>query len=256
MRCSHCNHDNDDSKAFCTKCGARLGGRKCQQGHTIPEGMTECPYCPRPVRVATVVEQAPPPADGGRGKTYVVPPDELQRSGVQVGLHATPPRPVAPRQEPPPPPAPPAGRARTVFRDPNAPDVPPPPAPAQGGATVPPRPSASSETAPLLGFLVSFDLDPSGSYWPVRFGRTTIGTATECEVKLPAQGASGRHAEVMARAAQGTVKVWISDCNSTNGTVVNGEEIFTERPPLAHGDQITIAGVTLTVMILPRWIQG
>ena len=41
-----------------------------------------------------------------------------------------------------------------------------------------------------------------------------------------------------------------------NGTVVNGEEIFTERPPLPHGDQITIAGVTLTVMILPRWIQG
>lgn len=244
MRCDNCKHDNDASKQFCTQCGSRLGGRKCPQGHSIPEGLPDCPYCPKPIeRVATVVE--PRPMGGGpvgRQKTQVVPPDELQRSGVQVGLQGA--RPAERKPES-------AGRERTVFRAPDA--VEPAPGTSRGVTLSPtesPR-APSGGQPPLVGFLVSFDMDTAGSFWPLRYGRTVLGSAPECDVPLQGKDISGRHAHVMVRRDAGTTKVWITDNDSTNGTRVNGEEIFDEKRKLGHGDRISISGMSLLVLMLP-----
>lgn len=246
MRCPSCQHDNDDSKKFCTSCGAALGGRRCTNGHTIPEGLTDCPFCPRPVRAATALDPSvgpAPAADGRRKATALVSPTELERSGVQVNA----PSPAGARPAPAAAPAAvPAGRSKTVFRAPG--DAAPPTAAPAAGA--PPVTTASK--APLVGFLVSFSTDAGGQYWPIRFGRTSLGSDPTCEAVLTGTGISGRHAEVMVRDNRGTPKIWISDCNSTNGTQLNGADIFTDRPDLAHGDTISIAGVDITVVLLPN----
>jgi pSer/pThr/pTyr-binding forkhead associated (FHA) protein len=100
--------------------------------------------------------------------------------------------------------------------------------------------------------LVSFSLDANGQQWPVRFGRTALGAGADCEIVLARPGVSTRHAEVMVRDNKGVPKIWLSDNNSTNGTKLNGEDIFTERPDLHHGDEVTIAGLVFTFIALPN----
>ena len=267
MRCESCRHDNDDTTKFCTNCGAALGGRRCAKGHTIPDGLTDCPFCPRPVRVATALETPPPEVAHAprRQGTALVSPTDLERSGVQLNPNAAaaPKAPVAPAYgaqaygAPPASPAaaPPASsRGRTVFRAPDAPPestiAPAPAAPAAPAAGSKPS-GQSAFPSPLVGFLVSFSVDPNGQHWPVRYGRTSIGSEAGCEIMLAAPGVSSRHAEVMVRDNRGAPKIWVSDNNSTNGTQLNGADIFTERPDLSHGDQIAIAGVEFLFVALP-----
>lgn len=240
MRCPSCQTDNDERMKFCTNCGASLGGRRCAQGHSIPDGLAECPYCPRPVRSATVAE-SPEALSGGRKATSVVSPTDLARSGVQPLQSA----PGVPSMGSMGAGAAPAGRGRTVFRGPNDPDEPTaPPGAALGG---------SAQVAPLAGFLVTFSQTSSGQFWPIRFGRTSIGSDAGCDVQLGVAGVSGRHAEVMVRDNDGKPKIWLSDSNSTNGTRLNGADIFTDRPDLSHGDVVSISGIELTVVFLPSY---
>lgn len=252
MKCPICSHGNDDDKRFCTHCGAALAGRRCTNGHTIPDGLTDCPFCPRAIAsppaagvgreptVAVDAGHAAPPA-GRPKRTMLVSPTELHASGVRAGSVAPPP-PTSTAT----PPSPSLGgsRGRTTFRAPGEPvEVP---------AAVPP--SASQPTtgsSPLVGFLVSFTVHENGVYWPLRYGRTTIGSAADSDVLLAADGVSTKHAEVMVRDNKGVPRIWITDNNSTNGTSLNGEDIFTDRPPLDHGDSLGISGVTLKVILLP-----
>ncbi len=259
MRCASCQHDNDDTKKFCTSCGAALGGKRCAQGHTIPDGLTECPFCPRPVRAATAMEAPAPQAAPRRQGTALVSNTELERSGVQVHPNASS-LPRVASGNPVSGPAlgaaaasAPSGRGRTVFRSPDAPSGPAETlVPAPASAPVAARPTAQSAfPSPLVGFLVSFSLDPNGQHWPVRFGRTSIGTEVGCEIVIAAPGVSGRHAEVMVRDNKGVPKIWVSDNNSTNGTQLNGSDIFTDRPDLTNGAQVSIAGVEFVFVALP-----
>ena len=103
MRCPSCQHDNDDTKKFCTRCGAVIGGRRCPNGHTIPEGLAECPFCPRPGRAATVEVGAIP-----RKGTEIVPPQDLPGGPPVHAVHA-------PASHAPPVHAPPGQRGQTVF---------------------------------------------------------------------------------------------------------------------------------------------
>ena len=258
MNCPSCSRANDDDKRFCTQCGAALTGSRCANGHTIPDGLTTCPFCPRPVqanpagpapagREPTAAASAQPAAGGGRRKgTALVSKTELQESGVQVNRTAH----VAPTALPTPtPPETKGSRGRTMYRAPGE--------PVDSGAPIDselmpgPIRTLSSSSAPLIGFLVSFSTDRNGVYWPIRFGRTTIGSNADSHVCLTQAGVSTNHAEVMVRDNRGTPKIWITDSNSTNGTTLNGDDIFTERPDIKHGDTVGISEVELTVILLP-----
>ena len=128
-----------------------------------------------------------------------------------------------------------------------------PAAPGPAAAAAPAARAPSSSDSPLVGFLVSFSVDPNGISWPLRFGRTRIGGGLDQDVMLPQDGVSGSHAEIMVRAnpETGKPKIWVTDQNSTNGTQLNGADIFTDRPDLAHGDIVGISNVELMVILLP-----
>ena len=87
MICANCSHYNRDGLDFCTNCGQGLESNKCANGHTIPAGVSECPYCPSTGHKKTVQEVGLPgvpgasaaPSGGGPRKTVLVGESEIQQ---------------------------------------------------------------------------------------------------------------------------------------------------------------------------------
>jgi len=104
--------------------------------------------------------------------------------------------------------------------------------------------------SPLAGFLVSFSTDPNGIFWPLRFGRTSIGSGSDNEITLDFADVSGVHAMINVRDNKGSSKIWLSDNNSMNGTALNGDDIFNERPDLSTGDVIKIGAIEMRLVLL------
>lgn len=69
----------------------------------------------------------------------------------------------------------------------------------------------------------------------------TFGRATECELSIPSQRVSRKHAEVVWK--QG--KPWLKDLGSQNGTQVNGRPV-TGEVQLKDNDEVTVGPFTCT----------
>jgi pSer/pThr/pTyr-binding forkhead associated (FHA) protein len=129
--------------------------------------------------------------------------------------------------------------------------APPPPPGAYPGEA--PAPGAMAPPAKLLrGFLVAFQTNPSGDFWPLFTGRVTIGRANAAEpaeVALSDATISSRHAALTIDAST----IVVEDTSSTNGTYVNEEHIGPNgRRELRDGDRVRFGGYTTVVKILGR----
>lgn len=125
-------------------------------------------------------------------------------------------------------------------------------------AAVPePAPAAAPINLPanaLRGFLVSYQSNTQGDFWPLHGGRKTVGRANSGEqVDIPLSDAtiSSRHAALIVDATSGTVQ--LEDTGSTNGTFVNEEHIgFNGKRELRDGDKIRFGGYTTVVKVINR----
>jgi len=138
------------------------------------------------------------------------------------------------------------------------------PPPQQGGGFGAPAPqeppqvqAAPTPNLPpnaLRGFLVSYQSNTQGDFWPLNGGRKTIGRANSGEqVDIPLSDAtiSSRHAALVIDGAAGTVQV--EDTGSTNGTFVNEEHIgFNGKRELRDGDKVRFGGYSAVVKIVTR----
>jgi len=131
--------------------------------------------------------------------------------------------------------------------------APPPalaPAPPYPVDTSPDRNPAGAKQ--LRGFLVSFQSNPAGDFWPLFTGRITVGRANAPEpadVPLTDATISSRHAAFNVDPNA----VVLEDTNSTNGTYVNEEHIGQNgRRELRDGDRVRFGGYTTLVKILGR----
>lgn len=70
-------------------------------------------------------------------------------------------------------------------------------------------------------------------------GRLRLGRASASEIPLDDEGASREHAVIEVRADG----VWIEDCDSINGTWVNGTQVYRQR--LVPGDELLVGGTAL-----------
>jgi len=104
--------------------------------------------------------------------------------------------------------------------------------------------------SPLAGFLVSFSTDENGIFWPLRYGRTSIGCAEDNEIVLASPEVSGQHAFINVRKGKDGPKIWLSDNNSMNGTMLDGEDIFNERPDLVTDSVVKIGAVEMRLVLL------
>ena len=106
----------------------------------------------------------------------------------------------------------------------------------------------------LRGFLVAYGTNPSGDFWPLTGGRSTIGrfgSSERVDISLQDPTISSRHAALNVDAHSGGIAV--EDTGSTNGTFVNDEHIgFNGRRELRDGDRIRFGGFTTIVKIIGR----
>ncbi len=127
--------------------------------------------------------------------------------------------------------------------------APPQPAPA-------PPPAAPVNLPPnaLRGFLVSYQANTAGDFWPLHGGRKTVGRANsgeQVDISLADATISSRHAAVVVDAVAGTVQV--EDTGSTNGTFVNEEHIgFNGKRDVRDGDKVRFGGFSTILKVVGR----
>jgi hypothetical protein len=131
--------------------------------------------------------------------------------------------------------------------------APPPPQPGPAPAAAPSAPVNLPPNA-LRGFMVAYQANTQGDFWPLHGGRKTVGRANSGEqVDIPLADAtiSSRHAAIVVDAGAGTVQV--EDTGSTNGTFVNEEHIgFNGKRDLRDGDKVRFGGFSTIVKIVGR----
>jgi pSer/pThr/pTyr-binding forkhead associated (FHA) protein len=105
------------------------------------------------------------------------------------------------------------------------------------------RTQTHNNRKPIVGFLYSVSRTGIGEYWPLHIGQNLIGSSNECDVVLKEATVSQQHAILHINKMKKPEKTeaTISDCQSTNGTMVNGNSVSVARPPeCINGDIITI----------------
>ncbi|HTN82267.1 MAG TPA: FHA domain-containing protein, partial [Sorangium sp.] len=114
------------------------------------------------------------------------------------------------------------------------------------------QPVSAQPSRVLVGFIVTFQNDPGGSFWPIYSGRTQIGRAgadPATEIGLPDASASSRHASLHADPTTG--QAFIEDDGSRNGTFVNEQRLAQgERRQLRDNDRLRLGSTTFVVKVL------
>lgn len=228
MLCKSCRTDNPAGMKFCKSCGQPLDTamRTCVNGHNYDASLPACPYCPRKDFAKTVTENDDDPRTVvERGQNKPGRPDKTIIDDGQptlarkTGPGTTEPafgRPTSPRRE-----------DKTVIYTPDA----------QGS---PGQPAAAHATRKLVGWLVTFDLQPAGTDFRLYEGRSRIGRTPNNDIVVNSTGVSDEHCLLLYR----DKNFILEDRLSTNGTFVNGKMIE-EKVHLNDHDEIRIGNVTL-----------
>lgn len=198
---------------------------------------------------------APPPVPAAGQLLGGVAPPPLVSGGVVGGVQVRPPPPVGP-------PVVPGGVAPPMM-------VTPPPmlTGLSGGAPAPPALAPQGMAAHaavahvmgipsglrvLVGFLVTFQNDPGGNFWPLYSGRTQMGRAVAeggPDIVLSDASASSRHASIHADPSTG--QGFIEDEGSRNGSFLNEQRLQQgERRQLRDNDRLRLGSTTFVVKLL------
>ncbi len=106
----------------------------------------------------------------------------------------------------------------------------------------------------LRGFLITYQTNTKGDYWPLYGGRLTVGRASsgdQVDIPLADATISSRHASIVIDGVAGAVQV--EDTGSTNGTYVNDEHLgFNGKRELRDGDRLRLGGFTTIVKVLAK----
>lgn len=102
------------------------------------------------------------------------------------------------------------------------------------------------QTRKLVGFLVSYTLNPQGKSFKLYEGKNLIGADPNCDIVISSDpGVSGKHITILYRSG----KFRFKDEFSTNATFVNGAEI--EEGYLENQDIIKIGKTIFAFMAIP-----
>ena len=248
MKCTECGHENVNNPKYCTRCGNNLSGAPAAAGNQIRktvgvEGMFDAPpaspFAPPPP--PSPGPAAAPPMAGGQVRKTVLDDGGAPTGPIPQGFAPPPPPTSSVRQSGPLPSV--AGmRSRTVLDEgPVTTAIAP-----QGGAA--PTAAPSPGTARIVGWMVSYDHNAAGQDYPIRAGRNRIGRGRDNEISVFFESkASDTHATLIWRNGNAAVK----DEGSTNGTLINGEDIGIGQVQQLHsGDTLTIGGSTFVVFLV------
>ena len=103
--------------------------------------------------------------------------------------------------------------------------------------------STPRATRKIMGWIISYDLDPMGIDYRIYEGRNILGSSTSCDITIVGDNSvSGTHCVILCRKN----KFEISDEMSSNGTFLNNEELDSRQPTkLNDGDEIKLGEKTM-----------
>ena len=204
-------------------------GARCVQGHAIPAGGSFCMEGGHPIALDGIQMSGDP-----FNQTAYAP--------NQQGPSGPPPMPQVssggPYGEPPPP--------QPNLSPPGPPPayIPPPPA-VRPPTPPPPRAMGQESRRTLAGFLVSFQDDLQGRFWPLWQGKNIIGraeTGQKVDIEIAHGTTSTHHATIEIDGG----RIVLADLGSTNGTFHNEEAIgFQGRRELRDGDKVRFGGFSV-----------
>ena len=118
-------------------------------------------------------------------------------------------------------------------------------------AKSPPPLSIARTPRPLGGFLVSFQYEPLGAFWPLAIGDNRIGRAgARPDIDVAIADATVSSDQAILNVERGAAS--IEDRGSTNRTFVNGRALVAgARAPLRHGDRIRLGSYDAIMVLLP-----
>ena len=213
MKCPKCNEENSSTAAYCKNCGEPLRLYKtCKNGHNFDAGLENCPYCPSGSQTMGGARTQIDMSSGGGDKTVIdMSPPKL--SPTQPGMASA------------------AGDKTMIFG-------------------VPVAGSATSETPQagirkLVGWLVTYDINPAGIDFKLAVGRHKIGSNPKCDIVIAQPGISEDHALLLYR----DEKFLLQDNLSTNGTFVN-EVLIEDKVELKNDDVIRIGNIKLKLKVI------
>ena len=95
---------------------------------------------------------------------------------------------------------------------------------------------------PIMGFLYSVSRTSAGEFWPIYLGPNTIGRGMDAGITLAEQTVSDNHCKIVAQELKSPDRlfVYIQECGSTCGTMVNGNSLDFNPREIKHGDIITV----------------
>lgn len=177
----------------------------CENGHYFPQGLHECPYCPK---TGSNIQQG-----GGLDKTI------LDLGGSNNFNQQNPNQILSSSSN---------DLSRTqIFTGGQNYDF------GTSNQVNQFQPSQQSYGRKLVGWLVSFTIDPNGSDFKLYEGRNSIGSDYGCDIVVPNDAAiSSKHLTILHRMGHFKFK----DELSTNGTFIN--DVFEEEGNLKDGDMI------------------
>lgn len=247
--CTNCRAPLSPGVTFCAQCGLSQNSRLCPNGHIMDASWTQCRYCQSVgalgTKGRTVVEGGSSDlgtkgrtlAEGGSpsggfvgGATLLgdtAGPGEKRRTVVEAGSQKGQTQFEGPAGG--------RSKARTVFDS--------------GSAEA--STGASATTSRLVGWLVTFSLASSGQDYRLREGRNIIGSeASECDIAIANEASiSGKHAVIVCRDNQ----LLLRDNDSTNGTFVNGGDIFGRGAvPIKNLDRVRLGRVEFILYTLEQ----
>lgn len=212
MNCLSCGKENIQNAKFCKFCGAQLAikHKTCSNGHNYDANLEQCPYCPRAEVTATITKAIT------SAKTIIDRNDDAKTN-------------VSEKQS--------AGKAetRTVI-DKKTVIV---------GRETSIKEETLSEGNRLVGWLVSFDLDPAGKDFKIFEGRTKIGRNSANNIIIDKPEISDDHVLLLSR----DNKIIIQDQLSANGTYLNGKKVD-ERTELKDDDAIKLGSISFKIKII------
>lgn len=258
--CERCGAMNQPQSRFCVACGAPLVAPPAPsptgpavRPATNPSSPQVSPTAP-PYASPYPVSQAPNPNVGWpqtgpyAGPATAPPPANAYPHAV-IQPYEGPPSASLPFAET----ATPGTGIR--GRGPQGPFVPPPGAIATAAMPgVEQEPSQVPEGAPkiLAGFLISYESDPLGAFWPIHQGPNVVGregAAPGLSISINHPTTSSRHAVLYAAARPGRLQ--LEDLGSTNGTFVNDSRLSTgQRVELRDGDVVRFGLFSALVKIV------
>ena len=201
--------------------------KSCPNGHWYKQELGSCPYCPGNSSNAVTggdfdKTQLGSPGVSSNDTTRAVNTMNVDHSKTQVHGGST--ESATPDFE------------RTFIGGVAAPS-------AEGGQKGEAPAAEPRKVRKLVGWLVSYTLDPMGVDFRLYEGNNSIGRNADTNITITRDSTiSGAHANILYRETQG---FFIKDEMSANGTFINGEELEIGKAyTIKDGDEIRMAKTT------------